>query len=175
MSAPGYPVPSAPGEVAGARDGSAAAAAPPGHVRVHSVAELLRAGVPGAARDTPGPGASYLDALWGVGSGLGVGIGDEVKDAKDRERETFPPLVARNPSLSSLARFTESRAAAAGVQGTGIRNPKSGVRNPKFKIRNPKSEVRTPKSEVRSPKSEVRSPKSEVQSPKSTIYKPKLK
>ena len=126
MSAPGYPVPSAPGEVAGARDGSAAAAAPPGHVRVHSVAELLRAGVPGATRDTPGPGASYLDALWGVGSGLGVGIGDEVKDAKDRERETFPPLVARNPSLSSLARFAESRAAAAGLQGN-FTGAKSGA------------------------------------------------
>ena len=90
-------------------------------MRVHSVAELLRAGVPGAARDVPGPGASYLDAL-GVGSGLGIGIGDEVKDAKDRERETFPPLVARNPSLSSLARFAESRAAAAGSQGTGAKS-----------------------------------------------------
>ena len=43
-----------------------------------------------------------------------------MKDAKDRERETFPLLVARNPS-SSLARFAESRA-AAGSQGTGAKS-----------------------------------------------------
>ena len=96
MSAPGYPGASGGGNAAGEGYGSASSSAPPGHVRVHSLSELLRAGVPGAAqRDAKGPGASYLDAL--------VGLGGE----KEREKETFPPLINRNPSVSSLARFAE--------------------------------------------------------------------
>ena len=107
VSAPGYPGGGAPGgSGAGAGlAGAAPSAAPPGHVRVHSLAGLLRASAPGAA---------YLDAL-----GAETLILETTTERKDRGRETFPPLIGRNPSAQSLARFAEARAAAATSAASG--------------------------------------------------------